>query len=294
MLQYLSEDYLLNREIKIKELESIALQIRKDIVKMIYLAGSGHPGGSLSAVEIYVALYFKIMRHDPENPKWVDRDRFVASKGHSAPALYAVLARSGYFSLDELWKLRKTGEMLQGHPCMKKVPGVDMSTGSLGQGLSAACGIAMGLKLDRKSSYVYALLGDGEMQSGNIWEAAAAASHYKLDNLIAILDRNHLQIDGSTERVMSIEPIAFRWKSFGWHTLEIDGHNFQEILDAVEKAKSIKGKPTVIIAHTVKGKGVSFMEGSLSFHGKAPTKEQYEQAIYELEHRRIGGRGDEY
>jgi len=290
----LSEDYLLNREIKIKELESIALQIRKDIVKMIYLAGSGHPGGSLSAVEIYVALYFKIMRHDPENPKWVDRDRFVASKGHSAPALYAVLARSGYFSLDELWKLRKTGEMLQGHPCMKKVPGVDMSTGSLGQGLSAACGIAMGLKLDRKSSYVYALLGDGEMQSGNIWEAAAAASHYKLDNLIAILDRNHLQIDGSTERVMSIEPIAFRWKSFGWHTLEIDGHNFQEILDAVEKAKSIKGKPTVIIAHTVKGKGVSFMEGSLSFHGKAPTKEQYEQAIYELEHRRIGGRGDEY
>ncbi|HID72144.1 MAG TPA: transketolase [Thermoplasmata archaeon] len=279
---------------KIKELESIALQIRKDIVKMIYLAGSGHPGGSLSAVEIYVALYFKIMRHDPENPKWVDRDRFVASKGHSAPALYSVLARSGYFSLDELWKLRKTGEMLQGHPCMKKVPGVDMSTGSLGQGLSAACGIAMGLKLDRKSSYVYALLGDGEMQSGNIWEAAAAASHYKLDNLIAILDRNHLQIDGSTERVMSIEPIAFRWKSFGWHTLEIDGHNFQEILDAVEKAKSIKGKPTVIIAHTVKGKGVSFMEGSLSFHGKAPTKEQYEQAIYELEHRRIGGRGDEY
>jgi len=278
---------------KIKELEGIALQIRKDIIRMIYEAGSGHPGGSLSAVEIYVSLYFKVMRHDPENPGWVDRDRFVASKGHSAPALYATLARSGYFPEKELWKLRKTGCILQGHPCRKKVPGVDMSTGSLGQGLSAACGIAMGLKLDRKSaSYVYALVGDGEVQSGNIWEAAAAAAHNKLDNLIAILDRNNLQIDGSTEKVMSIEPIAFRWKSFGWHVLEIDGHNIQEILDAIDKAKIIKGKPTIIIAHTVKGKGVSFMEGSLAFHGKSPSKEQYEQALHELDHRRVGGVGN--
>ena len=291
----MTDEYLLNREMKTKELESIALQIRKDIVTMIYKAGSGHPGGSLSAVEIYVALYFKVMRHDPENPGWVDRDRFVASKGHSAPALYATLARVGYFPEKELWNLRKMGCILQGHPCRKKIPGVDMSTGSLGQGLSAACGIAMGLKLDRKSSsYVYALVGDGEMQSGNIWEAAAAASHYKLDNLIAILDRNNLQIDGSTEKVMSIEPIAFRWKSFGWHVLEVDGHNIQEILDAIDKAKIIKGKPTIIIAHTVKGKGVSFMEGSLAFHGKAPTKEQCEQAVYELEHRRLGGSGNGY
>ena len=283
----MTDEYLLNRELKIKELESIALQLRKDIVKMIHKAGSGHPGGSLSAVEIYTALYFKVMRHDPENPGWVDRDRFVASKGHSAPALYAALAKAGYFPREELWKLRKIGEKLQGHPCMIKVPGVDMSTGSLGQGLSVACGMAMGLKLDRKSaSYVYTLLGDGEIQSGNIWEAAAAASHYKLDNVVAILDRNNLQIDGSTEKIMSIEPVAFKWKAFGWHVLEIDGHKIQEILDAIDKAKEIKGKPTIIIAHTVKGKGVSFMEGSLAFHGKAPSLEQYEQALRELEHRR--------
>ncbi len=290
----MTDEYLLNRELKIKELEQIALQVRKDIIKMIYNAGSGHPGGSLSAVEIYVSLYFKVMRHDPENPSWVDRDRFVASKGHSAPALYSSLARAGYFQVEELWDLRKIGCILQGHPCMKKVPGVDMSTGSLGQGLSAACGIAMGLKLDRKSSSVYVLLGDGELQSGNIWEAAAAAAHYKLDNLIAVLDRNYLQIDGPTEKIMSIEPIAFKWKSFGWHIFEVDGHSIREILDAVKKAKSIKGKPTLIIAHTVKGKGVSFMEGSLAFHGKAPSKEQYDQALYELEHRRLGGAEDEY
>ena len=221
------------------------------------------------------------MRHDPKNPKWPDRDRLVLSKGHAAPALYAALAMSGYFPVEELKNLRKTGHFLQGHPCMKKVPGVDMSTGSLGQGLSAAIGMAIAGKLDKKDYRVFVIMGDGEMDEGQVWEAAASASHHSLDNLIAILDRNGLQIDGHTEEILNIEPIQWRWRAFGWDVIEVDGHNIEEILDAIHEADR-NAKPTLIIAYTIKGKGVSFMEGSLSFHGKPPSKEQYIKAMSEL------------
>jgi transketolase len=277
------EGYLGDIDAEIKRLKAIALETRKWIVKMTYEAGSGHPGGSLSATDILTALYFHVMRHNPKNPTWKDRDRFILSKGHAAPALYATLAQAGYFPVEELLTLRKLGSRLQGHPCMLKCPGVDMSTGSLGQGLSVANGIALAAKLDRRMYRVFVLLGDGECDSGQVWEAGMATAHYKLDNVTAFIDRNTLQIDGSTEQVMSLEPLAFKWKSFGWHILEIDGHNMKEIIDATEKAKEIKGKPTMIIAHTIKGKGVSFMEGTLYFHGKAPTKEQMEEALRELE-----------
>lgn len=263
-------------------LENRARAVRRHIVRMICDAGSGHPGGSLSATDIIIALYFHLMRHDPKNPCWADRDRFVASKGHCAPAIYAALAEAGYFSVDELLKLRKLGGMLQGHPSMSRCMGIDMSTGSLGQGLSVGVGMALAARLDSKPYRVYILNGDGEMQSGNIWEGAMAAAHYKLDNITAFLDRNMLQIDGPTEQIMSIEPIASKWKAFGWHVIEINGHNFAEIINATEQAKETKGKPTMIIAHTVKGKGVSFMEGVVSFHGKAPSKLQLEQALKEL------------
>jgi transketolase len=266
----------------ISDLESRARAVRKHIVRMTCTAGSGHPGGSLSCTDIVVALYFHIMKHDPQNPCWEDRDRFVLSKGHAAPALYATLAEAGYFPKDELATLRKLGCKLQGHPSMQKCTGIDMSTGSLGQGLSVGVGMALAARLDRKPYRIYTIHGDGEMQSGNIWEAAMAASHYKLDSITSFIDRNQLQIDGPTEQIMSIEPLALKWKSFGWYVIEINGHNFSEILGAVENAREIKGKPTMIIAHTVKGKGVSFMEGALSFHGKAPSKQQCEQALKEL------------
>lgn len=266
----------------VERLEQTALKVRRHVVKTVYTAGSGHPGGSLSSADIITALYFHIMKHDPKNPKWEDRDRFVLSKGHAAPALYAAMAESGYFPVEELLTLRKLGSRLQGHPSMQKLPGVEASTGSLGQGLSVANGMALAAKLDRKLYRVYVLLGDGESDCGQVWEAAMAAAHYKLDNVTAFLDRNMLQIDGHTERVMSLEPLAFKWKSFGWQVLEINGHNFNEILSSAEEAKDIKGKPTMIIAHTTKGKGVSFMEGAVGFHGKAPNREQYEQAMREL------------
>ncbi|MCD6299009.1 MAG: transketolase, partial [Thermoplasmata archaeon] len=255
--------------------------IRKYVVDSVYMAGSGHPGGSLSIADILSCLYFHEMRHDPKNPKWPGRDRLVLSKGHAAPALYAALAMSGYFPVEELKNLRKTGHFLQGHPCMKKVPGVDMSTGSLGQGLSAAIGMAIAGKLDKKDYRVFVIMGDGEMDEGQVWEAAASASHHSLDNLIAILDRNGLQIDGHTEEILNIEPIQWRWRAFGWDVIEVDGHNIEEILDAIHEADR-NAKPTLIIAYTIKGKGVSFMEGSLSFHGKPPSKEQYIKAMSEL------------
>lgn len=267
---------------RIEELEEIARKVRIHIVKSTHEAGSGHPGGSLSATDILTTLYFEIMNHKPENPDWEKRDRFVLSKGHAAPALYGVLAESDYFPVDELMTLRKLGSRLQGHPDMNKTPGVDASTGSLGQGISIANGMALAAKIDRDSYNVYAMCGDGEMQSGQIWESAMFASQQKLDNLIVFLDRNNLQIDGSTKEVISIEPLVSKWSSFGWHVLEIDGHNMNEIVDSVKKAKEVHGQPSIIIARTTKGKGVPFMEGSLAFHGKAANDEQLKTALEAL------------
>ena len=265
-----------------KGLNEITNVIRKDIVSMICKSKSGHPGGSLSAVEILTALYFDQMNIDPTNPKMEDRDRFVLSKGHAAPALYATLAQRGYFAKEELNNLRQLGSMLQGHPDMKKVPGVEMSTGSLGQGFSVACGMAMAAKLDNAPWNVYALLGDGEVQEGIIWEAAMSAAHYKLDNMIAFLDYNGLQIDGEVESVMNINPIEDKFKTFGWNVITIDGHDFDQIFAALDMAKDTVDKPTMIIAKTIKGKGVAFMENQASWHGSAPSEEQLEQALSEL------------
>ena len=265
-----------------KGLNEIANVIRKDIVSMICKSKSGHPGGSLSAVEILTALYFDQMNIDPTNPKMEDRDRFVLSKGHAAPALYATLSERGYFDKEELNHLRQIGSMLQGHPDMKKIPGVEMSTGSLGQGFSVACGMAMAAKLDNAPWNVYALLGDGEVQEGIIWEAAMSAAHYKLDNMIAFLDYNGLQIDGDVESVMNINPIEDKFKTFGWNVITIDGHDFDQIFAALDMAKDTVDKPTMIIAKTIKGKGVSFMENQASWHGSAPNEEQVNQALSEL------------
>ncbi|NLY84878.1 MAG: transketolase [Tissierellia bacterium] len=264
------------------ELEGIAKRIRINIIKMLEKAKSGHPGGSLSAVEIFTALYFKEMRIDPNNPKWEDRDRFVLSKGHGTPVLYATLAERGFFPKEELDNFRKIDSMLQGHPDMKETPGVDMTTGSLGQGLAAANGMALAGKLDNKDYRVYAMIGDGESQEGMIWEAAMLAAHYKLDNLTVFLDHNGLQIDGKTQDIMNIEPIDEKFKAFGWHVIKIDGHSFDEIFGAIEEAKRTKGKPTMIIADTIKGKGVSFMENQVGWHGKAPSAEEAAKAIEEL------------
>lgn len=266
-----------------KELKKIALQIRKDILEMITAADSGHPGGSLSATDLMVALYFRKMKHNPKKPNWEDRDRFVLSKGHACPALYACLARSGYFPVSQLKTLRKLGSCLQGHPEMNKCKGIEASTGPLGQGLSFANGIALAGKLDKKDHKVYVMIGDGECDEGNVWEAAMAAAHYKLDNLIAILDHNGLQIDGQNKEVMGIEPIDEKFKAFGWNVIVIDGHNFDEIIEALNRAEGVKGKPAIIIANTVKGKGVSFMENKAEWHGKAPTQEELKVALKELD-----------
>jgi len=267
---------------EIEKLKSLARTIRIDILKMLNQAGSGHTGGSLSAVEIIVSLYFYKMHHNPQNPKWPDRDRFVLSKGHGAPALYATLARSGYFDLSELNNLRKLGSILQGHPDMKVTPGVEISTGSLGQGLSMANGMALALKLDKRAARVYVLMGDGENQEGQIWEAAMAAAHYRLDNLCGIIDYNGLQIDGPVNEIMKIEPIRDKWLAFGWEVFEIDGHNFAEIISALDQAETVKNKPCLILAHTIKGKGVSFFEGKVEYHGVAPTDEELKKALFEL------------
>lgn len=267
----------------ILSLERTAVKIRMDIIRMLARAGSGHPGGSLSAADIVTALYFHHMRHDPKNPKWEERDRFVLSKGHACPVLYSALAESGYFPVLELDTLRKLGSSLQGHPAMQYLPGIEMSTGSLGQGLSAAVGMALAGRIDRKEWRVYCLVGDGESDEGQIWEAAMSAGHFKVDNLAAILDRNGLQIDGCTENVMRLSPVVEKWRSFGWNVIEIDGHNMEAILDALDLAMTVKGKPTLILANTIKGKGVSFMENIADWHGKAPSKEQAEIALRDLE-----------
>lgn len=264
------------------DLKKIANNMRIDIINMLEESKSGHPGGSLSACEILSALYFKEMNIDPKNPSWEDRDRFVLSKGHGSPVLYTALAQRGYFPKEELMKLRKIDSMLQGHPDMKGTPGVDMTTGSLGQGLAAANGMALAGKIDNKDYRVYVLVGDGEVQEGIIWETAMAAAHYKLDNLTVFLDHNGLQIDGTNEEVMNIEPIGEKFKSFGWHVINIDGHSFDEIFKAIDEAKNTKGKPTFIVAKTIKGKGVSFMEDQAGWHGKAPSEEEAKKAIYEL------------
>lgn len=266
----------------IKVLEEKATNVRKSIIEMICVANSGHPGGSLSIADILSVLYFDEMSIDPTNPKMENRDRFVLSKGHAAPALYAILAERGYFSKEGLNTLRQYGSIFQGHPDMKKVTGVEISTGSLGQGLSVANGMALNAKIEGLSYRTYIIMGDGEQQEGQIWEAAMTSAHYKLDNVCAILDFNNLQIDGNVDKVMGIEPIGDKWRAFGWHVIEIDGHNYTEILDAFEKAREVKGKPTIIIAKTVKGKGVSFMENKCGYHGVAPTKEEAEKALAEL------------
>ncbi|NLC76020.1 MAG: transketolase [Clostridia bacterium] len=272
----------MNAELR-QQLEAKAREIRKSIVRMTGAAGSGHPGGSLSAADIVTVLYFHELRLKPEEPDWDGRDRFVLSKGHAAPVLYAALAEKGYFPKEELLTLRKLGSRLQGHPDLKSLPGVEMSTGSLGQGLAVANGMALAGKLDNKDYRVYALLGDGECQEGMVWEAAMAAAHYRLDNLAAFVDHNGLQIDGPVTEVMSPEPLTDKWKAFGWHVLSIDGHDLKQILSAIEEAKKTKGRPTVIIAKTVKGKGVSFMEDQVGWHGVAPKPEQVTQALAELE-----------
>ncbi len=265
-----------------KELMKIACKIRMGIVEGTFHAKSGHPGGSLSIAEDLSYLYWREMNVDPKNPKMENRDRLVLSKGHTAPALYAALALKGFFPESELKSLRHIGSMLQGHPDMKHIPGVDMSTGSLGQGISAACGMALSAKISGDSYRTYAILGDGEIEEGQVWEAAMFAAHYKLDNLLAIVDNNNLQIDGTVEEVMSPYPIPEKFAAFGWHVITIDAHDFDEIEKAFEEAKTVKGKPTVIVQKSVKGKGVSFMENQVGWHGSAPNAEQYEQALKEL------------
>lgn len=262
--------------------EQMAAKIRVDIIKAIYNAGSGHPGGSLSATDIITALYFAEMNIDPENPKMEGRDRFVLSKGHAAPAQYAALAEKGYFPVSDIMSLRKLGSKFQGHANMHKVPGIEISTGSLGQGMSVSVGMALADKLDNNGARVFTLLGDGELQEGIVWEAAMAASHYGLDHLTAIVDWNGLQIDGKNDDVMTVKPIDEKFKSFGWNVMVIDGHNMKEIIDAIDKAKTLEGKPTAIIARTVKGKGVDFMENQAGWHGKAPNEEEAKSAVKQL------------
>ena len=269
-------------EKKISLLKDKANTIRKLIIEMLAEAKSGHPGGSLSSTEIVTCLYFEVMRHNPKDPDWPERDRFHLSKGHCCPAIYSCLALSGYFPVEELMKLRKIGCLLQGHPD-RGTPGIEVASGSLGQGLSVACGMSMAAKIDKKDTRVYCLMGDGELQEGNIWEAAMSAAHYKLDNLCGIVDYNHFQIDGRIEEIMNLAPLADKWKSFGWHVIQCDGHSIEELLKAFQEARTIKQKPTVIIAQTVKGKGVSFMEHVVDFHGRAPTNEEKDVALGELE-----------
>ena len=266
----------------IKELTKKAVEVRKGIIEAVYWAQSGHPGGSLSVADILTVLYFNEMNIDEKNPNWEDRDRLVLSKGHCSPALYSCLANRGYFPVEDLKTFRKIDSYLQGHPDKNKVPGVDMTTGSLGQGLSAANGMAIAAKMDNKDYRVYCILGDGEIEEGQIWEAAMTSNKYKLDNLCVIVDNNNLQIDGTIEEVMSSYPIDEKFRSFGFEIIKIDGHDIEEITKAFEVAKNIKGKPTCIIAKTVKGKGISYMENQVGWHGKAPNEEQYKEAMVSL------------
>lgn len=264
-------------------LKDRARRMRIDILKALHGCGSGHTGGSLSSTDIAAALYFYKMKYDPKRPDWKGRDYFILSKGHAAPLLYTALAHAGFFDQAELCTLRKLGSRLQGHPDSKHLPGVEISTGSLGQGLSVACGLALAHKLDKAPNRVYALLGDGELQEGQVWEAAMTAAHYKLDNLCAFVDNNGLQIDGPVQKVMGVEPIADKWRAFGWEALDIDGHDMAKIVSALDKAETVKGKPTVIVCRTVKGKGCSLFEGKVEYHGTAPSTEELETAMKELD-----------
>src|SRR6266851_9286745 len=266
---------------EITRLQDISKNTRKIILETLAEAGSGHPGGSLSAVELLVTLYFYKLRHDPKNPKWPDRDRFILSKGHGAPLLYSILAQAGYFPLSELKSLRKLGALLQGHPDMD-IPGIEMPAGSEGIGLSVGVGQALAARLDGRPTRTYVLMGDGEQGEGEVWEAAMSASKYKLDNLVGMIDRNGIQQDGLTEQIMPLEPLAAKWRAFNWNVIEVDGYDYLQLIEAFDHAEMIKNRPTMIIAHTVKGKGISFMEWSPTYHGTAPTKEKMEDIYKEL------------
>lgn len=266
-----------------KQLSLLACKIRLGVIEGTYHAKSGHPGGSLGSAEIFAYLYGKELRIDPENPAWAERDRFVLSKGHAAPGLYAALAQKGFFPTEDLKTLRHIGSHLQGHPNMRQTPGIDMSTGSLGQGISCAVGMALGAKYTQKTMRIYTLLGDGEIAEGQVWEAAMAAAHYKLDNFMAIVDINGLQIDGATKDVMDSEPVDEKFAAFGFEVFKAGGHDFEQLEEAFAAARRVKGKPSVLLAKTVKGKGVAFMEGQAGWHGKAPNKDEYEQAMAELQ-----------
>ncbi len=270
--------------LSVPQLQRKAYQLRKDIIVMLAKAGSGHPGGSLSAIDIITALYYRIMNHDPSNPQWPERDRFLLSKGHACPALYAVLADTGYFPREWLWKLRKIDGHLEGHPSRVDTPGIEMSAGPLGQGLAVGNGMALAGRLDGLNYRVFVMLGDGECDEGEVWEAAMAAAHYRLDRVVGILDYNRLQIDGPNDKVMSLGDIAAKWRAFGWEVTEIDGHDMQQVVDTLSTAGlDDDGKPTMVIAHTIKGKGVSYMENAVDWHGKAPDEELMEKALRELE-----------
>jgi transketolase len=266
----------------VAKLAGIGRTVRADIVRMTAAAGSGHPGGSLSAVELMTALYFGVMNHRPAEPKWPGRDRFILSKGHACPLLYSVMARAGYLPVAELTTLRKLDSCLQGHPSCQTLPALEVSSGSLGQGLSITNGLALAAKLTGQGFRVYCLMGDGELQEGQVWEAAMSAAHYKLDNVCALVDYNGLQIDGDVEKVMGLAPLAGKWRAFNWHVVEIDGHDLGQVLAAYDEAAATKGRPTVIVARTVKGKGVSFMENAVGWHGKAPNAEELQRALDEI------------
>jgi transketolase len=266
-----------------EELQVMAKRVRREIVEMIGIAGSGHPGGSLSAVEILLTLYFRIMRHDPANPKWPDRDRFILSKGHASPVLYAVMAEAGYCPIDQLNTFRKMGSIYQGHPDVRFLPALEASTGSLGEGVSLALGMALAARLDNRPSREYVLLGDGEIQEGQVWEGAMFGGYHKVDNVVAIVDSNRIQLDGFVKDIMEVQPIAEKWRAFGWHALDVDGHDMAALDAAFREAIATKGKPTAIVAHTIKGKGVSFMENNPKFHGTAPTPAEVKLALQELQ-----------
>lgn len=268
---------------KMKELKLNAAKIRRHVIESVAAANSGHPGGSLSSTDIITVLFFDEMKIDVKNPAWADRDRFVLSKGHAAPAYYAALAMNGFFPEEDLITLRKTDSYLEGHPSMRKVPGCDMSTGSLGQGISCAVGMALAGKIDKKDYRVFSILGDGELEEGQVWEAAMAAAHYGLDNLVAFVDHNNLQIDGNISDVMNPNPVADKFAAFGWNVISIDGHDLEQIKNAIDTAKTVKGKPTMVVCETVKGKGVSFMENDYGWHGVAPNAEQTEKALAEID-----------
>jgi transketolase len=271
-----------SRSLDLARLRKISSEIREDILMMLSEAGSGHPGGSLSAVEVVVSLFFVKMRHDPSDPLWPDRDRFLLSKGHAAPLLYAVLSKCGYFPHEELKTLRKIGSRLQGHPDPTKLPGVEIPGGPEGIGLSEGIGMALSSRLDKRSSRIYVMMGDGEMDEGEVWEAAMCASKFRLENLTAIIDRNGVQQDGITEQIMPIEPLAAKWRAFNWNVLEVDGYDFSSILAALEKAEKARNRPTVIVAHTTKGKGVDFMEWQSEYHGKVPEKAVVQKALEQI------------